>query len=114
MKSTNSENNSLNLLILLATLVCIILTVLKMVIAMIDFFATWQLSTLAIEILSSITIISIPFCMYVLVFHWTKSNHLAKRKRLYTTLKKCWLILLYLGLIPFFNYYLITLIAGYK
>jgi hypothetical protein len=114
MKPTNSENNSLDLLIPLATLISIILTVLKMSIAMLEFMTTWQLHTLGIEILSSITIASIPFCLYVLVFHWKKSRYLAKIERLYATVKKCWLILLYLCLIPFFNYYLTTLAVGHK
>lgn len=85
-----------------------------MSIAILDFFATWKLAALTIETLLSVTIVSIPFCLYVLVFHWKKFNHLAKGKRLYTTLKKCWLTSLYLCSIPFFNYYLITLTAGHR
>jgi hypothetical protein len=114
MKPANSENSSLDILIPLATLISIILTVLKMSIAILEFLTTWQLGTLAIETLSSVTIISIPFCLYVLVFHWKKSRHLARISRLYATVKKCWLTLLYLCLIPFFNYYLITVNPGHK
>jgi hypothetical protein len=114
MKSAKSENSSLNLLISLATLASAILTVIKMSIAILGFLESWKLSILAIEVLSSITIISIPFCLYVLVFHWTKFKSFARGKRFYATIKKCWLILAYLCIIPFLNYYFITLTAGYK
>jgi hypothetical protein len=114
MKSAKSENNSLNLLISLVTLISVILAFLRLSMAVLEFVGSWKLIILAIEVLSSITIISIPFCLYVLAFHWTKLNYLAKGKRLYETTRKCWLVLLYLCLIPFLNYYFIILTAGYK
>ena len=114
MKSTKPESNSLNLLILVVTLICIILTLIRMSIAILDFFATGELVALLIETLLSVIIMSTPFCLYVLAFHWTRLNNLARGKRLYTTLKKCWLTSLYLCSIPFFNYYLITLTAGHR
>jgi hypothetical protein len=114
MKSAKSENNSLNLLISLVTLISVILAVLRLSMAVLEFVGSWKLITFAIEILSSITIISVPFCLYVLAFHWTKSKSFSFGKRLYGTTKKCWLILLYFCSIPFLNYYFITLTTGQR
>jgi hypothetical protein len=106
MKSTNPENQRLNLLIPLVTLISIISIALKMSIAIIDLLVTGQLGTLILETLSSVTIMLVPACLYILVFHWTKFNYLSRKKRLYATFKKCWPILFCLCFIPLFNYYL--------